>query len=393
MIRVPSVRIAFYALLSVALPAYAAVTPFTATHTYVLGDDDSRNTARQKCLGEAKRKILEQVGVYLESHSELFTSTQTTTSWSGKSQAVPSEGRQQLTEQITSITAGLMRTEIIKEEFGEVNGRLQITLTVKADVDPDDVQKQLAARRADEGVRKQVTEQQQRMAYLEEQLRMMMERMGTVGGERHRESEQQRKDSTIPDLASIRERANQGDAQAQNTLGMMYYLGRGVPQSDTEAALWTLKGAKQGDVPSQALMGIMYKHGQGVPQNDTEAVVWFRKAADQGDARAQFGLGQMYALGRGVRQSDAEAVSWFRKGAENGSSGAQWLLGNEYFRGQGVSQNLVKAYMWANLAVVNGEPRAVQLRDEAAKRMNPSHLFQAQAMVQACQASNYKNCD
>ena len=429
MIRAPLVRIVLYAILSVTLPAYAAVTPFTATHTYVLGDDDSRNAARQKCLAEAKRKILEQVGVYLESYSDLFTSTQTTTSGSGKSQVVPREERQQLTEQITSITAGLMRTEITKEEFGELNGRLQITLTVKADVDPDDVQKQLAARRADEGVRKQVTEQQQRMAYLEEQMRMMMERMGTVGGERHPESEQQGKDSTIPHLASVRERANQGDAEAQNTLGMMYYLGRGVPQSDseaatwtrkaaeqgdasaqgklgylyqvgkgvpqnyTEAAMWTRKGAEQGDVPSQTLMGLMYKYGQGVPQNDTEAVVWFRKAADQGDARAQLGLGQMYALGRGVRHSDAEAVSWFRKGAENGSSGAQWLLGNKYFRGQGVSQNLVKAYMWANLAVVNGEPRAVQLRAEAAERMNPSQLAQAQAMVQKCQASYYKNCD
>src|SRR5215470_6490204 len=137
----------------------------------------------------------------------------------------------------------------------------------------------------------------------------------------------------------------------------------------------------------------MYYFWRGLTDSNTWGATCSRKAADQGDARAQFGLGQMYALGRGVRQSDAEAVSWFRKGAENGSSGAQWLLGNEYFRGQGVSQNLVKAYMWANLAVVNGEPRAVQLRDEAAKRMNPSHLFQAQAMVQACQASNYKNCD
>src|SRR5262249_14729880 len=70
MIRVSILPIVVYAILSVALPAYSAVSPFTATHTYVLGDNDSRNAARQKCLAEAKRKILEQVGVYLESHSE-----------------------------------------------------------------------------------------------------------------------------------------------------------------------------------------------------------------------------------------------------------------------------------------------------------------------------------
>jgi hypothetical protein len=51
----------------------------------------------------------------------------------------------------------MMSTEIIKEEFGDSNGRLQITLAVTAKMDPYDIQKQLASRR---GVRKQVTEQQ-----------------------------------------------------------------------------------------------------------------------------------------------------------------------------------------------------------------------------------------
>jgi hypothetical protein len=122
-------------------------------HTYVLGDDDSRNSARQKCLAEAKRKVLEQVGVYLESKSELITSSQSMTSGSAKSPQTTNEERQQITEQIDTLTAG-----VIKEEFGEINGRLQIMLNLKAEVDPDDIQKQLAARRVDQGVRKQVTD-------------------------------------------------------------------------------------------------------------------------------------------------------------------------------------------------------------------------------------------
>jgi hypothetical protein len=122
-------------------------------HTYVLGDDDSRNSARQKCLAEAKRKVLEQVGVYLESKSELITASQSMTSGSAKSPQTTNEERQQITEQIDTLTAG-----VIKEEFGEINGRLQIMLNLKAEVDPDDIQKQLAARRVDQGVRKQVTD-------------------------------------------------------------------------------------------------------------------------------------------------------------------------------------------------------------------------------------------
>jgi hypothetical protein len=47
--------------------AFAEVQTFTATHTYILGDHDSKDDARQRCLLEAKRKILEQASVYIES--------------------------------------------------------------------------------------------------------------------------------------------------------------------------------------------------------------------------------------------------------------------------------------------------------------------------------------
>ena len=51
--------------------ALGNVETFKATHTYVLGDDDSKDDARQRCLLEAKRKILEQAGVYIESISQV----------------------------------------------------------------------------------------------------------------------------------------------------------------------------------------------------------------------------------------------------------------------------------------------------------------------------------
>ena len=45
--------------------------------------------------------------------------------------------------------------------------------------------------------------------------------------------------------------------------------------------------AEQGDAFAQYSLGIMYKEGTGVPQNDTEAVKWFRKAAEQSDSARQ----------------------------------------------------------------------------------------------------------
>jgi hypothetical protein len=41
--------------------AFAENQTITAKHTYILGDYDSKNDARQRCLLETKRKLLEQV--------------------------------------------------------------------------------------------------------------------------------------------------------------------------------------------------------------------------------------------------------------------------------------------------------------------------------------------
>ncbi|MDR1658081.1 MAG: SEL1-like repeat protein [Deltaproteobacteria bacterium] len=39
----------------------------------------------------------------------------------------------------------------------------------------------------------------------------------------------------------------QGDAQAQNKLGLMYYVGEGVKINKTKAVEWLTKAADQGD--------------------------------------------------------------------------------------------------------------------------------------------------
>ena len=45
--------------------------------------------------------------------------------------------------------------------------------------------------------------------------------------------------------------------------------------------------ADQGHADAQFFLGVMYADGRGVPEDDAEAVRWFRLAADQGHAYAQ----------------------------------------------------------------------------------------------------------
>ena len=52
--------------------------------------------------------------------------------------------------------------------------------------------------------------------------------------------------------------------------------------------------AEQGLAEAQFYLGVMYRDGQGVAQDDVEAVRLWRLAAEQGDADAEFNLGMMH---------------------------------------------------------------------------------------------------
>lgn len=81
--------------------------------------------------------------------------------------------------------------------------------------------------------------------------------------------------------------------------------------------------AQQGNAEAQYNLGLMYQRGEGVPQDYAEAVSWYRKAAVQGDASAQSNLGIAYGSGKGVPQVYATAHMWLNLAAGNGSGAAE----------------------------------------------------------------------
>ena len=166
-------------------------------------------------------------------------------------------------------------------------------------------------------------------------------------------------EEVAPGLLDRRRRAaEQGDASAQNKLGLMYAIGRGVGKDDVEAVRWYRKAAEQGNAWAQNNLGVMYANGRGVGKDDVEAVRWCRKAAEQGDAWAQNNLGVMYANGRGVGKDDVEAVRWYRKAAEQGNAWAQNKLGVMYANGRGVGKDYREAVGWYRKAAEQGNSSA-----------------------------------
>src|ERR1700694_4045485 len=89
------------------------------------------------------------------------------------------------------------------------------------------------------------------------------------------------------DAAALIQQAEQGDAQAQVYIGLMYATGEGVRKNEAEAVRWYRQAAEHGHAAAQFFLGSMYNSGQGVPKDEVEAIRWYRRAADQGYANAQ----------------------------------------------------------------------------------------------------------
>jgi TPR repeat protein len=89
----------------------------------------------------------------------------------------------------------------------------------------------------------------------------------------------------------------------------------------------------------------------------------------------------------------APAIRLFRPLAEQGNAKAQSVLGVMYRRGKGVARSSVRAFIWFSRAAARGDARAkVELR-EVSQTMTAEELSQAREMAQACEASNYRQCE
>jgi len=79
-------------------PALAEIKTFIKEYTYQASEDDSRNSSRTLAMHEVKRLLLEELGIYLESKTEI-------------------KNFQLTKDQITTLTAGIVRTEIVDEKW------------------------------------------------------------------------------------------------------------------------------------------------------------------------------------------------------------------------------------------------------------------------------------
>lgn len=114
--------------------------------------------------------------------------------------------------------------------------------------------------------------------------------------------------------------------------------------SPANAAVLAL--AQDGDAEAQAALGLIYEQGGGGPPDHDAAIRWYRRAARQGNALAAFRLGQMHEAGRGTARDYAKAARWYGRAAEGGDSAAAYRLGVLHEHGLGVPRDTTRAALW-----------------------------------------------
>ena len=139
-------------LLSTDLSIAKQVT-FEREYTYQASEYDSKVSCRVNALEQVKRLLLEELGTYLESRTEVkdFNLTK---------------------DQIITLTAGIVRTEIAKETW---DGKTY-WLKAKIEADPDEVIKSVDSLRKDHQKTKELEETRRKAAeYLKEMERLKSE--------------------------------------------------------------------------------------------------------------------------------------------------------------------------------------------------------------------------
>lgn len=168
--------IASIILLTCCLPAHAEMKTFVKEYTYQASDFDSKISSRTIALEQVKRLLLEEVGTFLISETEV-------------------KNFQLTRDKISILSAGIVRTEILVEKW---DGKTYF-LKVKASLDPQDVSKLLAELRDNSQKNRELEETNRKV---NEALEKIKELQGAHAAKQNSDNKQNEYSKAIDELKS-----------------------------------------------------------------------------------------------------------------------------------------------------------------------------------------------
>jgi DNA gyrase/topoisomerase IV subunit A len=137
----------------------ADITTLYGECEYVMGDNDTKSDAKQLCLMDAKRKVLERVGTYVESNTTVLNFNLTK-------------------DEIRTYAAGIIKTEIVSDNMSFNGKSMVIQMKIKADVDTSVLANRIIEISKDKDLAQKYIKMQDDYKQLERQIRELQEKLG-----------------------------------------------------------------------------------------------------------------------------------------------------------------------------------------------------------------------
>lgn len=142
-----------------------------------------------------------------------------------------------------------------------------------------------------------------------------------------------------------------GNADAMNDLGALYYDGYGCEQDFSKAVLYYEEAARNGSRQAAENLGYCYYYGRNVPVDYKKAFHYFALGAFDGHLISLYKIGDMYQKGYYVEQNPKEAfyiymrcLDTMTEEAEKVVAGPVFLrLGFAFLNGNGVEEDPKRA--------------------------------------------------
>jgi hypothetical protein len=155
----------------------------TASSSLVLGDNDSRADARSLCYLAAKRRALEQAGVYVEGRTHV-------------------RNLQLKSDDVRAFTAAVARIEEAGHTFAVTGDTQKIDCSVRVKIDPVDMQRRLDQFANDANLRSQTLQQQRRISELEDTIASLTQSLTTTDPSKAVAARRQRQEALV-DIKTI----------------------------------------------------------------------------------------------------------------------------------------------------------------------------------------------
>jgi TPR repeat protein len=124
---------------------------------------------------------------------------------------------------------------------------------------------------------------------------------------------------------------------AQFNVGMAYFSGFAVKQSNTEAEKWWLRAANDGDPKAcvTAMTTLAFFYSQPIDKETFDlkkAFFWHNEACGNGSLESQGALGSMYYYGIGVKKNINAAYECLTNASERGNVYSMGILSEYYYK-------------------------------------------------------------